>query len=368
MMRVHSFVLKDPNADLISKDFSIYITWKEPRDEGFVFQGYMWDVDGIRTVSDGYITPDSIKFMTSVDENQYQNSQSSRLISFEYHGHFSSKTTLYHGNYRPYSEFAIKNQTIVFPTSQAPLSPMILYKQDIFHELERQHHGMKISELNSLVAHKWENLNEEERKYYEKRYEESVIRYKDYWEDNVKPLSQHSVVKHLRNLKSPSNDRYLTHIFESIKYNEYHGPGGAFGYQEHDYHENEMCKPSASWINALAYIQKKYRRFVEAYENQIESLYSGNSLVKRRSSYTYSIHWFSFKATIIDRKEEKASTISVSKLNTELNKHIQRVSRDKKYLTLHILREKDFDPQTIREVLLLLPKPEIIFCNKPGCE
>ena len=364
-MRVHSFVLKDPNADLISKDFSIYITWKEPEDDGFVFRGYMWDIKGMRKVSDGFIAPDSVRFITTEDDNHH-NHHDSPMIT-EYRGHFSPKTSLYHGNYRPFSEFAIKNQKIIFPTSQPPLPPMLLYKQDIFHEVERQHHGKKFSELNSLIAEKWKNLDEEERSSYENKYKESVAQYRAYWEEACKPANQFNAVPELQNSEI-DHDRYLAHIFESAKY-EYNGPGSGLGVHEHDYRENDLRKPKSSWDKALAFIQKKYRRFLQEYEDRVDILNSGGSNTgRRRSLYAYMIHWFSFKAEIVDRVEGKVSTISVSKLNSELNKRFQRVAHDKKFLTINILREKDFDPQTIREVLLLLPQPEVIFRSKFGYE
>ena len=63
-----------------------------------------------------------------------------------------------------------------------------------------------------------------------------------------------------------------------------------------------------------------------------------------------------FSATMIDLGSSDIFKISIDKLSSELKSRKSNAGRRKKFMIAHILRERDFDPQSIKGVLEFLPK------------
>ena len=367
--KVHKFVPEDPDADLSGKEVSLYITSKTPKDDGFEFEGYMCNTTETRSIQDGYITPSFIEFST----NYKGYVRHGVPVSVQFKGSFFTESLLYHVAYQEPTlwltkTFDLKNQKIIFePFLRPPPSPFFLYKYDIFGLIAQHNPGKKLSELTSLIAEQWNNLDEEKRRFYKQKHEEALKKYQEYWKDPARKVSNKRAIsnkqrrkKKEENLKTSGSkkakvspkDCCLTHIFGAITYHAgmWTMSHGNKVYEERVNYQNHW-RYDTSWTNALNYVRKEYRKLTKESEKlrqPDEDLYLDYECKNDAR--------LDFQATIVVLEDGKANAISQAKLKLELNKQVQSVSTTKKYWIISILRESDFDAQTIKEVLSFLPK------------
>lgn len=369
--RAQSFIPQDPNADLSGKHASLYITQKTLEGEGFSFNGYIWSANGLRKI-EGYITPSIIRFVADYKKSD----DGSTKLQFQ--GEFATMSSLYEVGYKEPKAtntqyFDLINQKVFFESfSRPPLPPFFLYKRDIFDEVKQQNPHKKLSELTSLIAQMWNSLEVEKQNFYQQKYEELLKTYKDSWKDpskknsNQKTINDNKAKKTRYSTAETSESKkmevstkkyYLTNVFGAIRYGEsvIHSRGRG-GYEDRIVYKN-LWRYHDAWLRSLDYVKKVYRMLTKECEElgQLDEdliLEYENQPGKKAS--------LDFQATIIDFEEGVASAISEKKLKLELAKQIQCARRTKRFLIIDILREKDFNAQTIREVLSFLPKG----CNK----
>lgn len=114
--KVLSFVPQDPHADLVGETLSIYITKKEPKKEGFTFEGYAWSEQGRSEVKGGYITPLSINFVTLYEINQSKSKSRPKSPQLKRVSSVSRRPIIYRRRLSFYSESEVSEESSLSPS------------------------------------------------------------------------------------------------------------------------------------------------------------------------------------------------------------------------------------------------------------
>lgn len=247
-----------------------------------------------------------------------------------------------------------------------PLSPFFTYKTDVSEEFKKLHPEKKPSELTALIAERWNNLDQESRRNYERIYEESLEKYKQSWgvpyrghEKKIVNKGKSSDENQIETKKQKIDKKpmFVTNILKNIE-TDMKVPIDHIPYVStltlNDY--NSEWEVHDSWANALSYVKaqyrdhlKKYRSFHEDIDNPEKYGDGANDVI---TSYVRRI----FDAKIIDFSTSEMHTLSESKLRLELEEELKRRPKTVKFVILKVLSERNFSPQAIRDTILFLPQ------------
>ena len=253
-------------------------------------------------------------------------------------------------------------------TLQEPIPPFFSYKSDVYEEFRNMYPDKKRSELTALIADAWNNLDSETREKYEQRYENSLAKHKRSWtaanESNTDAAPKHQNNDHeettfqSKKLKTDKKTTFITNIFTSIMlntavYDHSMGPiGSTIDSYKHDWEFHN------SWSEALAYIKAQFRIHLDNYRSVFCDVDGSECIGKSDMPHHESVDR-KFEATIIDCANAEKHSISEEMLSMELKNQLKQIHRVYKYCTINILRERDFNSQAIRDVILCLPRVEL---------
>lgn len=253
-----------------------------------------------------------------------------------------------------------------------PLEPFFVYKTDVFDEFKQRNPQKKLSELTALIADSWTNLDAETKGKYEKKYGEALEKFN---QSLVTPISclamKDSLKRHAGDTSRAAEPtakkanvlekgNVLTRIYKSItlEQNQIRDQrNGIYDTKVHTLKPETSSNYHDTMSSAICHIQKEFWNHMLDYEGELRSIdwftngwgWCGGWIPKMER-----IAW-DFDATITNVEKGSNYKFENSKYLSVLNEKIGRIPITKRYLTINILREKDFSPQAIKDVLTFLP-------------
>ena len=234
-----------------------------------------------------------------------------------------------------------------------PSPPFFSYKAAVYEEFKKNYPEKKSSELTALIAETWNNLDKETKGKYERDYEMNLEQHNQAWETREEETMK------LKKAKCDKKPVFLTNIFKSIKMNFVDRVTGYGHIDNTDDQYKHYWEFHDSWSDALSYVKAQFRKHLNEYRIKFQDIDHSRSVDDHDEGTCTTGVSRKFEATILDFVNPRKYSISEEMLILDLKHQLRQASKTQTYLIIQMLKERDFNPQAIRDVILCVPKVEL---------